>query len=685
MTRVALLATTPGALAEVNGERLAARLDRQLSSLGAKIVIVARPDMAGELRDLNRRVILSPDVDGDLETLADLAAHSVADGIPLVVCAADLLTPDSALSLVLGDAIPRVGALVGPMDAGEAVRVDRGRVVGVATSFHDLDEPNAGLRGLLRIGEPFCDDFITALEKLRADRVAALAPDADAIALALLGLARSGESVSAYQIKGLPYRRVADEEDAGPAWAYANSVDEWKLRYKLARKEHDDLFATFFVLPLAPKVMRVAHRFGFSPTGVTWISIFVALVGAGMFAWATRPAMIIGAVLLWLSFLLDCVDGELARYSHKFSRFGGWLDMIADRGKEFLLYAGLAYGAVKSGYTNVWWLATASLMLLSVRHMVDTWYGTMRDHDVLRRATAPFTQAADPFRVGEKPPEDEGLAKAGGALARAAGDFGARKNSLKYWFKRTAAFPVGDRWAVLGIAAAIWNGQVALAAFLVCAGGSFLYVMAGRVLQSFSVRSPVFEAADKSTHRDDGPIVRLLSLFKKLPAPAPLPVLGLILVVLLAGVLTTPWTAGAVPWTVLAAFLVFLLFALTARNPHAGPVDWLVPAGSRAAEYLFVLFVGRSYGVSLPLIFATLGVLAVYHYDLAARIDKAASPLSIRWAGLGWDGRALLLTVGALLNLVNVFMWVLLAGIGLVFVVGSLTGTLSQRRKPANT
>lgn len=685
MTRVALLATTPGAISVVNGELLAARLDRQLASLGARIVIVARPALAGPLRDLDRRVILSDDVDSDLAALAELAAHSVADGIPLVICAADLLTPDSALRGVLGDSIPRVGALVGPDDVGEPVRIERGRVVGVGTSFHDVDEPNAGLRGLVRVGEPFCADFITVLERLRSDGVPRLAPEADAIGLAALGLARAGESVTAYQVRGLPYRRVDSDEDAAQAWAYSSSVDEKALRYKLARKEHDDLFATFFVLPLAPRVMLLAKKLKFTPTGVTWVSILVALVAAGLFAWATRPALIVGAVLLYVSFLLDCVDGELARYTQKFSRFGGWLDMIADRFKEFLVYAGLAVGAVAAGHVNAWWPAIVALMMLSCRHMVDTWYGTMRDHDVLRRATTPFTQAADPFRVGEKPAEpEEGLAKAGGALGKAATDFGARKGSLKYWFKRTAAFPVGDRWFVLGAAAAIWDGQVALAVFLVCATGSALYIMAGRVLQSFSVKAPVFEVADKSTHRDDGPIVRLLALIRMTGA-SPLLSLGGVLVVLLAGVLTTPWTAGAAPWTVVAAFAVMLTLAFTARHAHDGALDWLVPAGMRAAEYLFILFVGRTYGVPLPLVFAVLGVLAVYHYDLAARIDKAASPLSIRWAGLGWDGRALLLTIGALTGLVPLFMWILLVGIGAVFVVGSVTGTLGQRRKPANT
>ncbi len=47
------------------------------------------------------------------------------------------------------------------------------------------------------------------------------------------------------------------------------------------------------------------------------------------------------AVLLYLGFVLDCVDGQLARYTRHFSAWGGWLDTMADRAKEYVVYAGL--------------------------------------------------------------------------------------------------------------------------------------------------------------------------------------------------------------------------------------------------------------------------------------------------------------------------------------------------------
>src|SRR5690606_5193667 len=111
-----------------------------------------------------------------------------------------------------------------------------------------------------------------------------------------------------------------------------------------------------------------------SPTAVTWGSVGLALVAAAGFAQGGRALAIAGAVLLYLSFVLDCVDGQLARYTLRFSPFGGWLDTLADRGKEYAVYAGLAIGAPAAGAGDVWPLALAAITTQTVRHMTDCWY-----------------------------------------------------------------------------------------------------------------------------------------------------------------------------------------------------------------------------------------------------------------------------------------------------------------------
>ena len=62
---------------------------------------------------------------------------------------------------------------------------------------------------------------------------------------------------------------------------------------------------------------------------------------------------IAGAALVYLSFVLDCVDGQLARYTRRFSKFGGYLDSVFDRTKEYVAFAGLAIILVGRRETGV--------------------------------------------------------------------------------------------------------------------------------------------------------------------------------------------------------------------------------------------------------------------------------------------------------------------------------------------
>jgi hypothetical protein len=73
-----------------------------------------------------------------------------------------------------------------------------------------------------------------------------------------------------------------------------------------------------------------------------------------------------------------------------------------------------------------------------------------------------------------------------------------------------------------------------------------------------------------------------------------------------------------------------------------------VPAGLRAAEYLLVVAVGLLGPVPPPVVFLLLFVLALHHYDLTARMEKAAPESGGTAALLGWDGRIVLLTVAGL-------------------------------------
>ncbi|MEW2131799.1 CDP-alcohol phosphatidyltransferase family protein [Streptomyces sp. NPDC005435] len=101
---------------------------------------------------------------------------------------------------------------------------------------------------------------------------------------------------------------------------------------KLTCKKRDAWWTVFLVDPLATRLLMVVARFRFiTPNGVTWAALFVGLASAVFFLEGDTASLVVGALLYHFSFVLDCIDGKLARLKGNGSVFGGWLDYVFDR------------------------------------------------------------------------------------------------------------------------------------------------------------------------------------------------------------------------------------------------------------------------------------------------------------------------------------------------------------------
>jgi len=221
-----------------------------------------------------------------------------------------------------------------------------------------------------------------------------------------------------------------------------------------------------------------------------------------------RWGLIAGAVLLQAAFTTDCVDGQLARYTRTFSKFGAWLDSVFDRAKEYLAFAGLAIGAGRVG-DPVWLLACSAMTLQTVRHMSDFSFGagqtqvigstpqppvaSARDAGGLaaaeRRARREAAMASPP---GEAPaaavplPPVEAPAAAHGSLPRRLLRVWQVIDRLPgaRWVKKMVAFPIGERFAVTSLTAALFDPRVTFVVLLAWGGVAAVYTLTGRVLRS---------------------------------------------------------------------------------------------------------------------------------------------------------------------------------------------------------
>ncbi|HEX6968115.1 MAG TPA: DUF5941 domain-containing protein [Micromonosporaceae bacterium] len=592
---------------------------------------------------------------GDLADVAELAARAEE---PLLLCSGDLVAHAAVLRHLATNPAAGSVALVLPAapDArsDQLVAEDRNQVVAVGTST-ELPRANSVFGGAARIA-------VAELPALAAAaREAATTVDrGPAFDRLLAAFVRTGARVTSHRVRLLVAQRVSDQTELAAAEAAVAAVDSDRAELRLAVKDRDDFFATYAVSTWSPWLTRLVARLGLSPTAVTAVSVLFAVVAAALFGYGGRVALVVGALLLYLGFVLDCVDGQLARYTRRFSAWGGWLDTIADRGKEYVVYAGLAVGVERAGLGNGWALAIAAMALQTVRHMTDTWYGVL--HDEAARRPKPAVPAA-PAGLGDR---------LGQASARVQADVG----SLFYWLKRTVVFPIGERWALIALTVALFNPLVSLVAVLVWGGLAFAYTLALRTLRARSMRMPVLATVDTTRYRDDGLPARLLGRVLaavRLPGPLTFAALSVVAAAVLLAAAVTGFGSAAV-WTLLGVSVVLLAGAARAGVPHTGASDWLVPAALRAVEFLVVIALGVWWQVGASMVFAPLLVIALHHYDLTARLEKRCGRPLLQAAMLGWDGRLLVLAVGALAGFAPVVFGVLTGYLAVIFVVAAWYG-----------
>jgi phosphatidylglycerophosphate synthase len=113
----------------------------------------------------------------------------------------------------------------------------------------------------------------------------------------------------------------------------------------LARLNDEHWAGRLYMRRFSPYATVLFARLGWSPNAVT-VCFILAGVAAGLLtAVPGLPAAVGVVVLIQLYLLFDCSDGELARYTGRFSAAGVYLDRMGHYIAEALLLAGLGVRA----------------------------------------------------------------------------------------------------------------------------------------------------------------------------------------------------------------------------------------------------------------------------------------------------------------------------------------------------
>jgi phosphatidylglycerophosphate synthase len=462
----AILLVAPGALLPFEDGTVLSRVTAQLAALGAPPAhALCRPgtEAAAAAAVPGAELHACPQTGAELRLIARLAGEPSAGA--LVVVDGGIVTQREALARLLVDPRVATGALVGDGDGVSPVRAERGRVVSAGSPRHTVTAPTGVFLGALRVAPADRPRLAAAAERLAE----LTGDDADTAALLVVGLVRSGAGVAAVDRRTLAWARPASPADAERAARAVAASDEERDRLDAAVKRSDGFFTTFFVSPYSKHLARWAARAGLTPNQVTVASFAIGVLAAAGFASGERAGLVSGAVLLQLAFTLDCVDGQLARYTRRFSAFGAWLDSILDRAKEYAAYAGLGIGASRMG-DPVWTLAACALALQTIRHAMD-FAGLAVTEEREPVPPPPLEQAGDGLARGGRP------GRLGRLLATPSG-------GAALWVRKAIAFPIGERFAAISLTAALFTPRTTVVVLLAWGGFAIAYNTTGRILRS---------------------------------------------------------------------------------------------------------------------------------------------------------------------------------------------------------
>lgn len=160
-------------------------------------------------------------------------------------------------------------------------------------------------------------------------------------------------------------------------WATKNKNDEW--------------WSSFVTSPLAIAAnLLVVDWKWLTPNLITLFSFVTALIATVLIVIGGTLAFCTAAVLIHVSHILDCMDGQMARYRGVSSPWGSFLDKMTDQVQVFLWFGAVGYAAfAQSGSVLPVFLAFTGAVFYSLRGYIK--YATIaiamgEDRDYLEKS-----------------------------------------------------------------------------------------------------------------------------------------------------------------------------------------------------------------------------------------------------------------------------------------------------------
>ncbi|HWS35126.1 MAG TPA: CDP-alcohol phosphatidyltransferase family protein [Actinoplanes sp.] len=136
-------------------------------------------------------------------------------------------------------------------------------------------------------------------------------------------------------------------------------------------KPVDAWWTVLLVDPLASRLVRLVAPYRWiTPNILTLIASIFGFGAAACFAVGETWYLVAGGILFHISFVVDCMDGKIARLNGTGTMFGQWLDFVLDRVRVFFIALALFGGQFVKTDDVAWlWLMAVAIFLDLFRYL----------------------------------------------------------------------------------------------------------------------------------------------------------------------------------------------------------------------------------------------------------------------------------------------------------------------------
>ena len=124
--------------------------------------------------------------------------------------------------------------------------------------------------------------------------------------------------------------------------------------------------ASAYLRDISPYLTRILLKAGFTANGVTWLMILSAALAALSTAWWSVAGAVLAVLFVQLQMLIDCCDGEVARWRQTSSPKGVYLDRVGHYVAECGIAVALGVRAAREVELGNVWVSLGLLLGLLV-------------------------------------------------------------------------------------------------------------------------------------------------------------------------------------------------------------------------------------------------------------------------------------------------------------------------------